>query len=322
MAYKLKKKIANRANYGGKRSISKIEWIVLHYTGNDGDTDENNGNYFANNIIKASAHAFVDDDSVTISVPDDYVAYAVAGSKYSNCSETGGGKCFGKVTNTNSYSIEICDDVKNGVVYPSKKTIENALAYAEAKAKEFGIPKSRIIRHFDVNGKPCPKYWCGTAEKDKLWKTEFWNKLDLSEGSKATSEVKKTADDDKLTLDGKWGTDTTYMSQKVFGTYKDGIVSNQPKANKDNLPNCTTASWKFEATLKEYKDGSALIKAIQKYLNKLEYYKGEIDGWCGKKTVIAIQKFLKAKGFYTGIIDGIAGKKTVIGWQKYINSRL
>ena len=38
----------------------KNKYIVIHYTANDGDTAVNNGNYFKNNAVKASAHYFVD----------------------------------------------------------------------------------------------------------------------------------------------------------------------------------------------------------------------------------------------------------------------
>ena len=65
MAYVMKENLANRANYGSKRSLSKIQYIVVHYTGNDGDTDENNGKYFKNNVVYVSSHYFVDDDSVS-----------------------------------------------------------------------------------------------------------------------------------------------------------------------------------------------------------------------------------------------------------------
>ena len=173
----IKQELANKANYGSSRATSKIKYLVYHFTANDGDTDENNGKYFANNVVKASAHYFVDDDSVTQSVPDNYIAYSVGGKKYSNCSTTGGGTLYGKCTNTNSLSIEICDDVKNGVIYPSAKTIQNALELGEYLMKKYSIPKENVIRHFDVNGKLCPAYWCGTAEKNAKWKSEFWNKL-------------------------------------------------------------------------------------------------------------------------------------------------
>ena len=71
----IKTQIANKNNYGTKRPVSNIKYIVIHYTGNDGDSDESNAKYFKNNIVKASAHYFVDDDSITQAVPDDYSAY-------------------------------------------------------------------------------------------------------------------------------------------------------------------------------------------------------------------------------------------------------
>ena len=182
---KIKTTIANSKNFGGTRSTSKIQWIVIHYTANDGDRDESNGRYFANNVVKASAHYFVDSDSVTQSVADNRVAYAVGGKKYADCGKTGCGKYYGKVTNTNSISIELCDDVKNGTIYPSAKTIENALELTEYLMKKYNIPKSNVIRHFDVNGKPCPKYWTN----DVKWKNEFWNKI-----NSGGSENKTTVD--------------------------------------------------------------------------------------------------------------------------------
>lgn len=189
MAYKEKKDLAHKSNYGGKRSTKNIKYIVIHYTGNDGDTDESNANYFNKANRKASAHYFVDDDSVTQSVPDNYVAWSVGGNKYNN----NGGKYHGKCTNANSLSIEICDDVKNGKVYPSAKTIANAIEFTKKKMKKYNIDADHVIRHYDVNGKSCPAYWCGTTSKDKKWKTEFHNKLTQKNVSFEPYEVKITA---------------------------------------------------------------------------------------------------------------------------------
>lgn len=170
---KIKKNLAYRKNYGDKRSLSKIRYIVIHYTANDGDTDENNGNYFNDKYIGASAHYFVDDDSATQSVPDNYVGYHCGGGRQGS----GGGAYFGKCNNTNSIGIEICDDVKNGVIYPSAKTIENVIELTRYLMDKYDIPVSRVIRHYDVTGKRCPAYWCDTVLKNKKWKTEFHNKL-------------------------------------------------------------------------------------------------------------------------------------------------
>ena len=159
----LKTNLANRSNYGNARSLSDIKYIVIHYTANDGDTDENNGKYFANNIVKTSAHYFVDDDSVTQSVPDSYIAWHCGANTYRHPS----------CRNSNSIGIEICDDIRNGVIYPSEKTIQNVLELTRSLMQKYNVPKEHIIRHYDVTGKKCPAYWVD----DVKWKKEFWNRL-------------------------------------------------------------------------------------------------------------------------------------------------
>lgn len=177
MAYTFKKRLANRANYGSKRSIGNIKYIVIHYTANDGDSDEGNGNYFANHIVEASAHYFVDGDSITQSVPDDYIAYSVGGKKYSDCNKTGGGKFYGQSTNANSISIELCDEVRNGKSDFSPATIENAVELIRSHMKKYNIDINHVIRHFDVNGKSCPLPFVDNTK----WK-EFKNKITESGG--------------------------------------------------------------------------------------------------------------------------------------------
>ncbi len=124
--------------------------------------------------------------------------------------------------------------------------------------------------------------------------------------------------DGKLKVDGEWGRDTTTASQKVFGTIQDGEISHQDSDCKLYLPNCLTSSWEFDETGK----GSYFIRQVQTVLADLGYYKGKIDGLCGKQTVMAIQAFLNNQGFNCGKVDGCMGEKTVMAWQMYINSRL
>lgn len=150
----IKTRLANRANYGGKRS-ARIEWIVMHYTANDGDSDDSNANYFQQNLRVqdklASAHYFVDDDSITRTVPDEYIAYHCGAYTYRHkfC------------RNTNSIGIEMCDSKKDGRVMATDKTIHNAAELAGLLAKQYGIPIDHIIMHYDVTGKLCPAYWVG-----------------------------------------------------------------------------------------------------------------------------------------------------------------
>ena len=83
---------AARKNYGNRRKTKDIKYLVIHYTGNDGDSAKGNANYFKTHIVEASAHYFVDDNGIIQSVPDDFTAYSVGGRKYPSCGKTGGGR--------------------------------------------------------------------------------------------------------------------------------------------------------------------------------------------------------------------------------------
>ena len=158
MSYTIKEQLANSGTYGGSRNASQIRYLVYHYTGNDGDRAANNAKYFQNNIVKASAHYFVDDTTVWRSVPDLKVAWSVGGSKYANADKTGGGTMYGVISNTNSLSIEMCDTIRNGVYQASEATLSNAAALGRALMEKYGIPIENVYRHFDVTGKHCPSY--------------------------------------------------------------------------------------------------------------------------------------------------------------------
>lgn len=149
MALNIKKHLANRGNYGGSRSTNSIKYIVMHYTANDGDTDEANGNYFANNVVKTSAHYFVDDDSVTLSVPENYIAYHCGANKYYHSS----------CRNSNSIGIEMCDTKRNGRYDVTEKTLINAIELVKSLMAKYHIPIQNILRHYDVTHKVCPAYF-------------------------------------------------------------------------------------------------------------------------------------------------------------------
>ena len=166
----IKAKMANASNFGSIRNTANIKYIVIHYTANDGDTDEGNGNYFANNNVGVSAHYFVDDDSIVQSVPDNRIAWSVGGKKYPN---TKGAAYYGKCTNNNSISVELCDTKKNGVYDFTEATLKNAADLVMLLMEKYNVPIDRVIRHYDVNGKICPKPF---VENEKAWK-EFKERL-------------------------------------------------------------------------------------------------------------------------------------------------
>lgn len=149
----------NPKNIGGTRKASDIKYLVYHYTGNDGDHDTANAIYYRDNVVQASAHYFVDDDSITQSVLDTQIAWAVGGKKWNDCAQTGGGTLYGIAKNANSISIEMCDTERNGVYNLSEQTKQNAILLGKMLMKKYDIPIERVIRHFDVTGKHCPAYF-------------------------------------------------------------------------------------------------------------------------------------------------------------------
>lgn len=241
----VKTTLANKKNYGNKRS--DIKYLVIHYTGNDGDTDENNGKYFKDNVVEASAHYFVDDDSITQSVPDNYTAWHCGAKKYKHK----------ECRNSNSIGIEICDDVKNGKIYPSVKTIENAVGLTKKLMEKYNIPVENVIRHYDVTGKLCPAYWCGSAEKDKLWESEFKSKLKEYSLYEFVCDV-----------------------QSVTGSKVDGI------AGLETINNTLTVS-------KVLNRKHPVVYYIQRRLKALGYNVGAIDGIAGGKFKAAVEAFQK-----------------------------
>lgn len=263
MAYTLKTNYADKSNYGSYRATSKIKYIVWHYTANDGDTDEANAIYFKRKNLKSSAHYFVDDDSITISVPDTYVAWSVGGSRYSNYKTTGGAKFYKICTNTNSLNIELCDTVRDGSYNVSEKTLNNAIELTRDLMKKYNISIENVIRHFDVTGKSCPTYFVNNIK---------WNTV-KARISPSTSNS---------------NTDNTYTFnqfvrdiQSAIGVIVDGSVGSKTLAA---LPTVS----------KSKNNRHAVIKPLQKYLTSIGYDCGNADGVAGSKFDNAAKAWAKA----------------------------
>ena len=122
----------------------------MHYTGNDGDSDESNARYFESPLNPvASAHYFVDDDSITRSVPDEFVAYHCGAQSYKHA----------HCRNANSIGVELCDARRDGAVMATEKTFQNAAELVYWLCRQYEIPYDHIITHYMVTGKLCPAYW-------------------------------------------------------------------------------------------------------------------------------------------------------------------
>lgn len=220
-------------------------------------------------------------------------------------------------------TIEVADDVIGNGWHSSDAAMKSLVNLCADICRRNGISVLRYTG--DTNGNLTLHKWfqatdCPGAflESKMPWIANEVNKI-LSGGTYVPPVASESVISGKISVDGSWGNGTTMKAQTVYGTVTDGIVSNQPSGNKQYLPNVYVGSWQFKSS--GYSAGSSLIRAIQSDLMKKGYYKGAIDGWCGKQNVTALQRFLYDLGLYKGAIDGSCGGQTVRAWQTYLNSR-
>ena len=177
----IKVKIARSENFTAKaRKLADIAYIVVHYTGNKGDTAKNNADYFAREIVKpsASAHFFVDENEVWQSVPENHTAWHVGANTYYHP----------KCRNANSIGVEICMLDKLGHI--RQGSIDRAAEFVRELMLKYGISADRVIRHYDVTHKDCPAPMVRTpalwqAFKDAIQEEamdnakfkEFWDEM-------------------------------------------------------------------------------------------------------------------------------------------------
>lgn len=146
------------------RDHKKVKAIVIHGTGNKGDTAMNNMIFFSTgNTREAGAHFFVDrKGTICKSIPMDAIAFAV-GDKLK--SAEGAATFYGMFNNENTVSIELCDITDKN---PSKEQIA-ATKWLIGYIQKYCPNATKIVRHYDISGKQCPWYLAGSAEADKRW---------------------------------------------------------------------------------------------------------------------------------------------------------
>ena len=204
----IQKKISSY-NYSSRKGNS-VKYIVLHYTGNEGDTAKNNVDYFYGGDRNASAHYFVDDNSIWQSVEESNSAWAV-----------GDGKGAYGITNQNSISIEMCCD-SNGFV--SAKTEANALELVKHLMTKYNISSANVVRHYDASRKTCPNW------SDNNW-SRWWNFKNnlLKENNK---EVKEEMNYSMHVFSKNWYL-KKYSDVANSATYKDNPYDHYEKYGKN-----------------------------------------------------------------------------------------
>lgn len=93
-----------------------------------------------------------------------------------------------------------------------------------------------------------------------------------------------------LKVDGRWGSMTTRLAQRLIGTHVDGIVSSQSREWAAKNPGLTSG-WQWVAAASAR--GSRFIAAHQDLLQARGRYMGKIDGLVGPKYIVGLQADLR-----------------------------
>ena len=132
-------------------ALKQVNGVVIHYTGNPGTTAMQNRNYFEGlaekKTTKASSHYIIGLSGEIIQcVPLEEVSYA------------------SNDRNWDTISIECCIDNKHGKF--NEKTYDSLVELTAWLVGEYDLKMEDVIRHYDITGKECPKYF---VEHESAW---------------------------------------------------------------------------------------------------------------------------------------------------------
>ena len=166
-------------------AIGTIKNIIIHWVGNAGSSAINNRNYFenlktGNNNTYASSHYIIGLKGEIIQcIPENEVAY------------------HANSANNHSIGIENC--------HPDWEGKLNAATYASLidlcveLCKRYNLsPETALLRHYDITGKDCPKYYVRHIEAWKQLKKDVANAL-----SGLSSQEESPVTTTKIELNGQ-----------------------------------------------------------------------------------------------------------------------
>ncbi len=124
--------------------LEDIGGIVIHYTANPGTTAQENRNYFEGlkdtGATYASSHFVIGLEGEIIQcLPSSEISYA------------------SNFRNSDTLSIECCHPDDSGQF--TDATYQSLVQLTAWLCENFQVPADQVIRHYDVTGKECPKYF-------------------------------------------------------------------------------------------------------------------------------------------------------------------
>lgn len=131
--------------------LKEIKGIVIHYVANPGTSAKANRDYFQGlkdaHTTKASSHFVVGlDGEIVQCIPSTEISYA------------------SNERNKDTLSIECCHPDETGKF--NEATYQSMVNLTGWLCARFGLDSQDVIRHYDVTGKICPKYF---VEHEDAW---------------------------------------------------------------------------------------------------------------------------------------------------------
>lgn len=204
-----------------KNKVNK--YIVVHYTGNNGDTALGNCKYFHSTNRNASAHYFVDETSVYQCVKDNDVAWHCGASSYKHpyC------------RNNNSIGVELCSR-KTSNYYFKDETVTNAVVLIKELMQKYNIPIENVIRHYDVTGKICPEPYVRDSKAWQNFKARLAVQVEESEEMVTETYIKINGKDIKINRILKDGKNYIDLRGLESAGFKVGYLAESQVPTLDN----------------------------------------------------------------------------------------
>ncbi len=125
-------------------ALHKVNGVVIHYTANPGSSAIANRNYFESlkdtHTTKASSHFIVGlEGEIVQCIPCSEISYASNSRNY------------------DTIAIECCIEDDTGKF--NQKTYGSVVHLTAWLVERYGLEVSDVIRHYDITGKICPKYF-------------------------------------------------------------------------------------------------------------------------------------------------------------------
>lgn len=134
---------------GKARSGEKLQGvksIVIHYVGNAGTTARQNRNYFGLAETAVCSHFIVGLDGEVI-----------------QCVPINEQSAASNERNVDTISIEVCHPEEDGKFNP--ETYDSVIKLTAWLCELTGLTEADVIRHHDITGKDCPKYFVDNPDE-------------------------------------------------------------------------------------------------------------------------------------------------------------